>query len=202
MSETAPPGTRRLFFAFWPDDVTRESLVRACRKAIRGSGGRPVTAANLHVTVAFLGSVPEDRLPALVDAATGLGQVAFELCLDRIAHWPRPQVLVARCAEPPPVAAALAAALWQRLRPLGIPPDLRPYEPHATLARKVRRPCRDLGMRPVRWPVTELALVESVTDPAGARYALLARLPLDGRLPAGGPGSPPEPAPAADSPQR
>lgn len=202
MSEAASSGTRRLFFALWPDEATREALASACRKAIRGSGGRPVATGNLHVTVAFLGSVPADRLPAVAEAAAGLDCGPFELEFDRLAHWPRPQVLVALCAVPPPAATALAAALWKRLGPLGIPPDLRPYEPHATLARKVRRPRHGLSMRPVRWPVTGLVLVESVTDPAGVHYQVLERWPLAGPEAAGGAGSPPEPPPPAECSHR
>jgi len=55
--------TRRLFFAFWPDEATREAMHHSARKAVRGSGGRPVPASNLHVTVAFLGSVAESLRP-------------------------------------------------------------------------------------------------------------------------------------------
>jgi len=193
---------RRLFFAFWPDDGTREALARACRKAIRGSGGRPVAEANLHVTVAFLGAVAGDRLPELSAVAAGLRAGPLEITFDRIDHWARPQVLVALCSEPSPAAAALAAALWAGLRPLGIPPDLRPYQPHVTLARKVRRPGRDLGMRPVPWPVRDLALVESVTDPDGARYAVLKRWPLGVPGAPAPAGSPAEPPAQADSRER
>jgi 2'-5' RNA ligase len=193
------PPVRRLFFAFWPEDETRQALARACRKAVRGCGGRPVATGNLHATVAFLGSVPEATLAEVSAAASGLRADAFELVFDQIGHWPRPQVLVALCSEPPRAAAALAGALWKRLEPLDIQPDLRPYQPHVTLARKVRRPGRDLGMRPVRWPVAELALVESVTHPEGARYAVLARWPLVGEGLPCPPGSPPEPPPPADS---
>jgi len=190
---------RRLFFAFWPDDATREALVHACRKAVRGSGGRPVAPANLHVTLAFLGSVAEPLLPALREAAATLPGEPVELTFDRIAFWPRPQVLVAACAAPPPATAELVARLWSRLAPLGIEPDPRPYAPHITLARKVRKPHPDLSMKLVRWPVDDLALVESVTDPAGARYQVLSRWPLGA---ASGPGSPPEPPVAADFPPR
>lgn len=193
MSEPA----RRLFFAFWPDEQTREALFRSCRKAVRGSGGRPVAAENLHVTLAFLGFVPDSGLADLVAAASALDGSAFGVCFDRVAHWPRPQVLVALSSVPPPAAAALAASLWRRLTPLGFNMDARPYQPHVTLARKVRRPGRDLDMRPVNWPVTGLSLVESVTDPAGARYRVIERWPL-----ASGPGSPPEPPAPAESHRR
>ncbi len=184
--------TRRLFFAFWPDPATREAMHHAARKAVRGSGGRPVAAANLHVTVAFLGSVAESLRPEVerVGAAVAAGGLvpesppaersaaALDVVFDAVAFWAKPQVLVAVCSEPPPAAAALAARLWAGLRPLPIPPDVRPFKPHVTLARKVRKPAPGLVLKPVSWPVTALTLVESVTDPAGARYEPIARWPF------------------------
>src|SRR5205807_403857 len=62
--ETREP-TRRLFFALWPDAGQRAALVHATRKAVRSSGGRPVPEESLHVTLAFLGSVPERRVAEL-----------------------------------------------------------------------------------------------------------------------------------------
>ncbi len=181
MSEPAER-TRRLFFAFWPDEATREAMHHAARKAVRHSGGRPVPASNLHVTVAFLGSVAESLWPEVerVGAAVaGEGLCGpLELVFDRVAFWPKPQVLVAACSEPPPEAAAVAGRLWQGLRAMPIQPDLRPYQPHVTLARKVRKPAPDLALKAVRWPVGALTLVESVTDPAGARYEPTARWPF------------------------
>ena len=47
----------------------REAMAHAVRKSGRTSGGRPVPAANLHVTLAFLGSVPERRLAELAEIA-------------------------------------------------------------------------------------------------------------------------------------
>ena len=179
-AETAPPArARRLFFALWPDPATREALAHATRKAVRHCGGRPVAEDNLHATVAFLGPVPEGRLEAVLAAGAGAAgaATAFAVSLDTIDFWPRPQVLVATAATPPE-AAALAEALWRRVEPLGIARDLRPLRVHVTLARKVRKPAPGLGMHPVAWRVPDLALVESVTDPAGARYTPLAGWPL------------------------
>ena len=188
--------TRRLFFAFWPDEATREAMHHAAHKAVRGSGGRPVPVSNLHVTVAFLGSVAEslrpevERIGAEVAAegfgaggASGPGSdgeppAHLELVFDGVEVWPKPQVLVATCSASPTAAAALAARLWQALRPLPIRPDVRPYKPHVTLARKVRRPASGLTLKPVSWPVRALTLVESVKDPTGARYEPIANWPF------------------------
>jgi len=163
--------TRRLFFAFWPDQATREAMHHAARRAVRGSGGRPVPAANLHMTVAFLGSVAESRL----DEIRAVGRTvpvesAFEIVFDGVAFWPKPRVLVAVSSRPAPEATAIAARLWAGLVPLGIPPDFRPFKPHVTLARKVVKPAPEPALKPVRWPVSGLTLVESVTDPEGSRY--------------------------------
>jgi 2'-5' RNA ligase len=174
----AAPATRRLFFALWPDAGTRNEMAHACRKAVRGSGGRPVAAANLHVTLAFLGSVAETRLSDLQAVVPGLAGGPPGLLFDQVEFWPRPRVLVAACTRPPPAIEVLVRQLWSRLAPLGYPPDLRPYRPHVTLARKVSKPPAALAMRPVRWPVTDLSLVESITDPAGARYVVLDHWPL------------------------
>jgi RNA 2',3'-cyclic 3'-phosphodiesterase len=193
-----PVACRRLFFACWPDQATRAAMVHAGRKAVRGSGGRPVPAGNLHATLAFLGSVPEGRLPAILAVGQSIRAAPLEFIFERIDFWPRPQVLVAR-SENPAGVEDLVAALWARLAALGLERDLRPFRSHVTLARKVRKPAADLTLQPVTWPVRELTLVESVTDPAGAHYRVLAQWPLI-RPGAAAPGSPPEPPPPAHSP--
>ncbi len=178
MTAAAPGPVRRLFLASWPDAATRDATHHATRKAVRLSGGRPVATANLHLTLAFLGGVGADRHEAVCAVAGGLAAPGFEVVFDRVEFWPRPRVMVAVASDPPAAAAALAAGLWAGLAPLGFEPDLRPYRPHLTLARKVSRPQAGLIMKPVAWTVAELALVESVTDPAGPRYTVLERWPL------------------------
>ena len=48
--------------------------------------GRPVPTTNLHVTLAFLGQVPESRLQQLqrVPPRLALADLAFDLHLDRL----------------------------------------------------------------------------------------------------------------------
>jgi 2'-5' RNA ligase len=173
MAET--PRTRRLFFALWPDDETRERISHATRKAVRGSGGRPIPAENLHTTVAFLGSVTEERLAEVMALGEGSGSVPFEMTLDRVEHWAKPMVLCAGCRSAPPEAMQLADEVRIRLGRAGFAPDLKPFRPHVTLARKVIKPHALGAIHPVTWQVGELALVESDTTPDGSRYQVLQR---------------------------
>jgi len=170
----------RLFFALWPDPASRRALVRATRAAVRHSGGRPVAEDNLHLTLVFLGGVDAPGRGCCEAAADALRAPAFTLTLDTLGHWPRARVLWAGCTQVPPPLAALAASLAAALVPCGYRPEPRPFRPHVTLARKVA--CWKGGARadPVSWPVRELCLAASVTDPAGARYRVLRRWPLAG----------------------
>jgi RNA 2',3'-cyclic 3'-phosphodiesterase len=184
---TAPPEpTRRLFFALWPDEAMRQAMAHATRKAARASGGRPLPAENLHVTLAFLGSVAQRRLPQLAEVARRAvalpsgeavplsdDEPALDLAFDRLEHWRAAQLLCALPAEPPVRTAALARRLQQLLSESGFAPDLKPFRPHVTVARKVLRPSPMTRMHPVLWRFTELALVESRTLPEGALYSVV-----------------------------
>src|SRR5690606_12351292 len=82
----AAPARRRVFFALWPDDATRGAIERACRQAVRRSGGRPTAKRNLHVTVAFLGMLEPDALE-LAAAVPPIGIGPFEIELDRLGYF-------------------------------------------------------------------------------------------------------------------
>jgi RNA 2',3'-cyclic 3'-phosphodiesterase len=163
----------------------RQAMVQATRKAARASGGRPVAAENLHVTLAFLGSVHEERLPEIAAvarqaAAPSLGEAAVELAFDHLEHWRAAQLLCALPAEPPVVTATLARRLQDLLAGRGFAPDLKPFRPHVTVVRKVSRPGRIAAMHPVLWRFTELALIESRTLPEEALYSVVESFPLCG----------------------
>ena len=165
---------RRLFFALWPDAPLRAALHRETRARVRHCGGKPVPAANLHLTLVFLGNVPDERLAAVRSAAGVLGVPRFSLTLDRYGWFDAAQVLWIGCTALPAPLQALAAELGHLMAEVaGLRTDLRPFHPHVTLARKVRNPPDLQPPRPVEWPVRGFALVESVTDPDGAKYEVL-----------------------------
>lgn len=170
--------TLRLFFALWPGEGVREALWQASRQLVRASGGKPVPRENLHLTLAFLGSVPEALLPALREAAASLALPGFSVTLDQAGYWPRPRVAWLAPTRLPPALPALVSDLWRAMAGFPVEPDTRPYRPHLTLARKVSRPGPLVLSQPVHWPVSEFCLVRSVSDRAGARYEPLARYHL------------------------
>jgi 2'-5' RNA ligase len=102
------------------------------------------------------------------------------LTFDRIEYWARPKVVVARAAEIPDSGRQIEGRLWDRLEPLGFAREARPWQPHLTLMRRIRRPPTQLpAFAPVQATDWRLALVESTTHPEGPRYKPLADWPLD-----------------------
>jgi RNA 2',3'-cyclic 3'-phosphodiesterase len=188
MHAPAPPArepTRRLFFALWPDAEQRGALHSATRKSVKSCGGRPVPVQSLHVTLAFLGSVPEGRVPELdriarrvADAFPAAAQPLL-VSFDRLAYWARPQILCALGTEEPAAdtdaasAPALAATLKNETVAAGFSPDLKPFRAHVTVARKVAHAPSALALQPVLWRFDAFALIESRTDPAGPVYSVI-----------------------------
>ena len=174
---------RRLFFALWPDETQCHTLEHASAKAVRHSGGRPVPMSNLHVTLAFLGSVAAARIPDLQRMAREqAGRLAHDapatLTFARLVHWKEPQILCALAAEESPTARGLALALQEAAAALGLSPDRKPFQAHVTLARKVVRPGALLQLRPVVWRFEAFALIDSRTEPSGPVYSVIDSYPL------------------------
>lgn len=170
----------RLFFALWPNDAERTALVHATRTVVEACGGRTVPRENLHLTLAFLGSVSAERLPALLSSAAAVRSAAFALVLDRIEHFRRSRVLAATPTQLPGAAGALAAALRDRLLECGFTPDLKPFRAHLTLAREVMRARESAALAPVRLECAAFTLVESRTEARGALYSVLGSWSLYG----------------------
>ena len=183
MTRDPAVAARRLFFALWPDETQRHALEHASAKAVRHSGGRPVPVANLHVTLAFLGSVAPARIPDLQlmarEQADTFGHHAPPtLTFARLVHWKEPQILCALAAEESPTARGLALALQEAAAALGLSPDRKPFQAHVTLARKVVRPGALLQLRPVVWRFEAFALIDSRTEPSGPVYSVIDSYPL------------------------
>ncbi len=171
----------RLFFALWPDEATRDALAKAAAH-VDVREGRRVRPANLHLTLAFLGNVPAAAQTALMAGEPAPSAAAFTLDVGLAGWWRSSRVAWLAPLEEPLALHALQAAVSDAADAAGLPVECRPYRPHVTIARHVRRAPRSLEAFEVRWQVTDFALVESLQGAVGAHYEVRRRWPLAGRV--------------------
>ena len=135
--EFADDDWHRCFIALVPDRATRDALAALPV----GQAARRVGVDQLHMTLAFLGSVPPEKGQRLAER---LGEIVAPLpppCAQRAEYWPsaaHPRLVVV-----PFVASPALAGLEARVRAfvtgLQLPvDDHRPFRPHITLARFAR----------------------------------------------------------------
>ena len=150
---------------------------------------RPVPPENLHLTLVFLGEIPE---PTLADVDAAFGQVrapAFELALAGLGMFggARARSVHAEVAPSPPLLQ-LQSKLETAARSAGVPIPGRRFAPHVTLARLPERfPDRARleaavaargGYRSAPFAVEDFRLFRSWLSPGGSTYAELARYRL------------------------
>ncbi len=142
---------------------------------------------NWHLTLKFLGDVPESETPGLSAALSSIEFQSFDFQAAGCGFFPdarRPRVVWIGLARGAEESAALAASMDQSLKPLGFEPENRPFRAHLTLGR-VRKPGkRDWSLaeemlNTEQWPLFragEFVLWQSILGPNGPRYVELARV--------------------------
>ncbi len=174
------PGTRRVFFALWPEPPLQRALAALAGALQRECGGRVMRASNIHLTLVFVGNVAAERLPELERLAAPVAAPRFELAIDLVQYWGHNRIAWAGAREVPAGLVALVARLGERLREAGFRIDERPYVPHITLVRDARRAPHPRALDPIAWRATDFALVESVRRDNRTAYQALERWPLAG----------------------
>ena len=142
--------------------------------------GRATRKERIHLTLAFLGSVPADRLPELAEAGRAVAWRAFPLVLDSIGAFPRGGIVWLGSATPCEALATLAADLAATLAGRGFALEARRFAAHATLLRDARRMVRRTIEPPIVWRVDEFALVQSELTASPPRYLVRERFHATG----------------------
>jgi RNA 2',3'-cyclic 3'-phosphodiesterase len=180
-----------------------EPLRAACAAAARGLQERlrraRVTLAvrwtaeeNLHITVWFLGHVPEEQTAIIVDRLQPVWAApAFPVTVSGAGAFPPsgpPRTLWLGITQGADCMADLYRELAPRLAPLGFEPERRDYHPHITIgrvtgarggpSRQARAIIETAGGPVGSCPVRSLTLFRSHLSPSGARYEPLLRVPL------------------------
>jgi 2'-5' RNA ligase len=150
-----------------------------------------VSAAQLHVTLKFLGEIVEESRWAIRDRLQDrlAGRAAFEVAVRGVGAFPdraRPKVIWVGIEEAAPLVA-LAGEVESWLSELGFAKETRPFHPHLTLGR-VKAGAADIlaGLEAQSFgtaEVSEVTLYQSVLRPQGAEYKPLARVALTTNAP-------------------
>lgn len=173
----------RLFYAIpIPPDVCARLSAEADMLAACGVCGRWTLPVNYHLTLLFLGELPEETLPVLESVGSVFAEFsAFRLDLRGFGAFESGRRAVLWFGTVPnPALDALQHALGEAVpRLVSIVPELRPYRPHVTLAREA------VGL-PDSWPETsglsfdveEACLMHGTRIDGRIAYLPLKRFPL------------------------
>ena len=166
----------RLFFAVTPDEGARQSLMAFAADVASVTGGRAPRAENLHLTVAFLGEVDQQRVADVeaIGAASATVSGPFVITFDRVGLFRDAGVAWIAPSETPAGLLRIVAALRNALQAKGMRVDHRDFRPHVTLARRCTRPLSGVAAPHIQWQVEALALIASQTLPEGPLYRELA----------------------------
>jgi 2'-5' RNA ligase len=178
----------RAFFGLPVPDAQRDRLephLAACAAAAPGFRWTP--AANLHLTVRFIGNVERSVVEGIAGRLDELGLPAFDLELGELGTFKRGRlvrVVWLQLRAGAEQARELAAQVEAECVRAGLAPEARPFQPHLTLARARPRDRSTLPALPriptelAPWRVEELVLYRSHLGRAGAVYEPLRRIRL------------------------
>ncbi|MGE5282703.1 MAG: RNA 2',3'-cyclic phosphodiesterase [Chloroflexota bacterium] len=183
----------RLFVALDLPEAVRAGIVAWGRRELVDPALRAVPSESLHITLAFLGYLPEREIARLGEIVAGLRSPAPEVRLGDPVAKPsgRHPRLFALPAESPG-AVELQAELEGKLVAARLyKPEKRPFWPHVTVARvkpegKGSKRPREVGKRPGGLPkdllqptrAVRTRLYRSELKPSGAEYRPLAQVKL------------------------
>ena len=176
---------KRLFVSLELSTAVAEPLVRVDPHL---PGIRWIPAEQIHLTLAFAGSVAADAEENLQAQLLAIQFARFFLPLGGIATFPskgRPRIIWLGVGRGHPHLFQLHKRVSDALLAAGIEPDLRPWHPHFTLAR-----CHDVAAQAIRpflranadldaglIPFDSFQLKSSRLTPAGSIYTTELRVP-------------------------
>lgn len=172
----------RTFVAIFPPPEVRKKLLRTARRLRIIGEVRWTKTENVHLTLKFLGEVPEESLDRIGGA---LREVAgrhggFEVEAGGFGAFPsmeKARVLWAGVGEGAAPLRDLAGDVENALEPLGFGGEDRAYTPHITLGRARGRPVvlipPGAASPAMRFSARSLELVRSVPGGGGVRYSTL-----------------------------
>jgi 2'-5' RNA ligase len=175
-----------------PEEVQQE--IAACTAQLKSAGAdvKWVHAANVHLTVKFLGEIEETHVGQLQQALAEIAPAIapFHLRVEGIGAFPRttaPQIIWLGISDGEKELAELVRRVEETCVGLGFGKEMRGFSPHLTIGRVKSREqlaplIKRLQVAEFRTAgtalVDKLHLFQSVLSPKGPAYLPLAEIPL------------------------
>jgi len=152
--------------------------VETSRPLLREMDGRIIVPENFHITLHFIGSVSDEEKDCLHQAARKVTFQPFDISLDDFGFFNKAKIFWMGMQAAPAELSRLHENLGEALSACDYQPDLRPYSPHVSLLRKVRKTPVEYQPFSINWHVDEFVLVESLSSPEGVNYKVIKKYPL------------------------
>jgi RNA 2',3'-cyclic 3'-phosphodiesterase len=192
------PQCTRIFIAIAvPEPLERELVRLRAELAPEVPGCRWTAALPFHLTLAFLGDVPNSDLDDVHEAAAASADAIepFDVTVTGLGVFPspgRPRVIWAGVtAHNSKPLFELQESLVNSLARIGHRPDDERFHPHVTLGRTKRQRNgpgdltsliqRYSGWSAGQWTIAEVQVFASTLGPTGSAYSVLGRSPLNGK---------------------
>ncbi len=183
----------RTFIAF---DITAETraALRAVQKSLsKLNAVRWTNPASVHLTMKFIGDVPDSHLPDVLAAMRHCvaGVPPLDVNVRGLGCFPspaRPRILWAGVEGSVDPLRQISSCLNTTLADLGVPPDNKGFRPHVTVGRvrgRVDSDALDAALGQFarhdfgQNTLSELVLYMSELAPSGARYTKMGAVPLE-----------------------
>jgi RNA 2',3'-cyclic 3'-phosphodiesterase len=178
-----------------PEDVREKMLAHGMRlrKAVPDAHASWSRPDNIHLTLKFLGEIPQSRVESLSTAASNAARdlESFPVRVHGSGVFPTrgaPRVLWIGVVDLKGKLGELYRRLDDECAKAGFKKETRPFHPHLTLAR-LRKPQhartlasvhRDIQFEPAEVNVAELLVIRSELGAEGSKYTVVSRVPLSG----------------------
>lgn len=182
------PAPMRLFIAINPPPPILAALAPLQdRLAQTKADIRWLSSSHYHITIKFIGEVPDSLLPQISARLTqAAAQVPiFPLTVEGLSRFPprgNPRVIIARVLSPDQRLTKLHRLIDSALGGIGITMDTHPLKPHLTLGRVqsnhgLNRLLRLLPKHEFapfgNFEATQVTLYQSSPTPTGSQYKIL-----------------------------
>ena len=179
----------RLFVAIEMEKHVRENALSLRQLVQVGEAKiRWVSAENVHITLKFLGEVPQERLSDVQQAVNRIAvqSRSFELVVENFGCFPpRGQVRIiwAGVKTSGDELFCLAKCCEEEFERLGFKREERDFSPHLTIGRVqydssrggLRHDVANAALPSVSQRVDSISLYQSVLGPSGANYSVVVR---------------------------